>query len=161
MTILEKLVGSGRTERGAIDPKVKAERKKKETKWILKLRTVYPYGLNDRINDEFKRTQERKRINNLFPPLPRNRVRVARGQNRTGTPSFSAPSFITILDKYLRSNLQDAMNFIRISLTTKVILNKPMSFCLTPLVNLQNLNFDNGIQLDWISLNQNCTKRKN
>ena len=47
--ILEKIEGNGRTDRGAIDATQTAFRKQRELHWMLKLRTVYPYGLNDRI----------------------------------------------------------------------------------------------------------------
>ena len=39
---------------GDIDPVRKAERKKRELHWMKTLRTVYPYGLNDRLGDEYK-----------------------------------------------------------------------------------------------------------
>ena len=52
--ILEKLPGSGRTEENVMDMDSKPLRKARELHWMLKLRTIYPYGLNDRIGDEFK-----------------------------------------------------------------------------------------------------------
>ena len=36
-------------------------RKTRETYWMHKLRTIFPYGLNDRIEDEFK--TDNKQIN--------------------------------------------------------------------------------------------------
>ena len=76
--IIEKLEGSGRTARNAIDPSETAKRRAREVSWMLKLRTVYPYGLNDRI-DEYQREQ-RKCIANKFPPLKRNFERQGRGK---------------------------------------------------------------------------------
>ena len=52
--IIEKLVGNGRTVRGAIDPSETSKRRSREVHWMLKLRTVFPYGLNDRV-DEYQR----------------------------------------------------------------------------------------------------------
>ena len=49
--INEKLEVKGRTGRGAIDCGLAVLHRKKEAEWIWKLRTVYPYGLNDRIKD--------------------------------------------------------------------------------------------------------------
>ena len=53
VNIIEKLSGSGRDDNGNPIPGVTVERQKKETKWMLTLQTVYPYGLNDRVGDEY------------------------------------------------------------------------------------------------------------
>ena len=71
LQIIEKLKGDGRvedkeekeekddkkkkTKRAPMDTGVGVERRKRETFWIRTLRTAYPYGLNDRIGDEYKR----------------------------------------------------------------------------------------------------------
>ena len=44
--IIEKWQGNGRASRGAIDLGEAVLRRKRKTKSMLKLRTVYPYGLN-------------------------------------------------------------------------------------------------------------------
>ena len=77
--ILEKLEGNGRTERGALDASKTQERKAKEKEWMLKLRTVYPYGLYDRIGDEFKDDHCHVQVGNKFPALSRSFPRVGRG----------------------------------------------------------------------------------
>ena len=48
--IIEKWQGNGRTSRGAIDLGEAVLRRKRETEWMLKLRTVYPYGLNEKVD---------------------------------------------------------------------------------------------------------------
>ena len=53
VNIIEELYGSGRDDNGIPIPGVRVERQKKETKWMLTLQTVYPYGLNDRVGDEY------------------------------------------------------------------------------------------------------------
>ena len=53
VNIIEKLHGTGRDEHGSIDSAITAIRRKKETDWMLKLRTVFPHGLNDRVGDEY------------------------------------------------------------------------------------------------------------
>ena len=75
--IIEKLEGNGRTARNEIDPSATSKRRAREVHWMLKLRTVYRYGLNDRI-DEYQR-EERKCVARRFPPLKRNFERRARG----------------------------------------------------------------------------------
>ena len=53
INIIEKLSGSGRDDNDIPIPGVTVEKQKKETKWMLTLQTVYPYGLNDRVGDEY------------------------------------------------------------------------------------------------------------
>ena len=53
VNIIEKLSGYGRGDNGIPIPGVTVERQKKETKWMFTFRTVYPYGLNDRVGDEY------------------------------------------------------------------------------------------------------------
>ena len=54
VSILEKLEGIGRTDRNATDVTSKPVRKASERYWMMELRTVYSYGLNDRVGDEYK-----------------------------------------------------------------------------------------------------------
>ena len=61
VNIIEKLEGTGRTERNTMDFAAKPLRKARETYWMHELRTIFPYGLNDRIGDEFK--TDNKHIN--------------------------------------------------------------------------------------------------
>ena len=70
--IIEKLEDDGRTERNALNSQVTSLRKARETHWMLKLRTVYPFGLNDRIGDEHRNTTGVSMIACRFPPLKRS-----------------------------------------------------------------------------------------
>ena len=63
--IIEKLEGNGRRTRGAIDPSYTSKRRAREVHWMLKLQTVFSYGLNDRI-DEYQR-EHRNCIGERFP----------------------------------------------------------------------------------------------
>ena len=45
--ILEKLPGNGYNSSGEMDLEMLAIRKAREDDWIKKLRTIYPYGLNE------------------------------------------------------------------------------------------------------------------
>ena len=64
--IIEKLDGDGYLN-GAIDEKMRDYRLQREDHWIKTLRTVYPYGLNEKT----KGMNEDTPIGKLFPPLPR------------------------------------------------------------------------------------------
>ena len=46
MQIIEKWLGNGRTSCGAVNLVEAVVRRKSETEWMVKLRTVYPYVLN-------------------------------------------------------------------------------------------------------------------
>ena len=65
--IIEKLPGNG-YRNGAMDQKMLQFRLEREDYWIKKLRTVYPYGLNEKT----KFMKEGVPIGRLFPPLPRH-----------------------------------------------------------------------------------------
>ena len=117
--ILEKLEGNGRTERGALDASKTQERKAKEKEWMLKLRTVYPYGLYDRIGDEFKDDHCHVQVGNKFPALSRSFPRVGRGVLRYGQNiGITGVQFIALLKQKLGSDLPNTINFIRSSLSS-------------------------------------------
>ena len=54
VNIIEKLSRSGRDDNGIPIPGATGQRQKMETKWLITLQTVYPYGLNDKVGDEYK-----------------------------------------------------------------------------------------------------------
>ena len=85
--ILEKLPGDG-YENGSIDDKMRKYRLEREDYWMKTLRTVYPYGLNDRA----KSINSDNPVGSLFPPLPRHGSRFVDQRtrtNRNSTPSHS------------------------------------------------------------------------
>ena len=120
--IIEKVSGTGRVgSTKTIDPDVTCIRKSKEKDWMLKLRTVYPYGLNDRIGDEYDPNKEQN-IFSRFPSLSRNK---SRNKIRTKLPVSTNTilnNFIYIVNESIRSNLKNTMNLIRALLSS---LNKP------------------------------------
>ena len=113
--IIEKLPGNGRNARKALDPNVTAIRKSAELKWILKLRTVFPYGLNDRIGDEYKNDYSHNLVGNKFPSLKRSKKRLVRGTLHKGT-NDSPFKFISDFKETLNNTIPDAMNFLAIRL---------------------------------------------
>ena len=123
--ILEKMCGSGRTERGAIDLNARRIRLKRERHWMLKLRTVYPFGLNAKIGDEFLRDDDDECISPKFPKLARQFVQGTKGSHLKQH-KMSAESFLNQLDTILNTNIKEAMNFLRTclhSLSKKVLKN--------------------------------------
>ena len=114
--ILEKLEGTGRTERKAIDVSITSHRRKREEFWMKTLRTVYPYGLNDRVSDDYMKDQDHDKIWLKFPPLKRVYSRIGRGINRKGHCKLDHETFMAKLEHLLTSDVKEAMNFIRMSL---------------------------------------------
>ena len=143
--ILEKLVGTGRTNRNAIDASITSYRKDREDYWIKLLRTAYPYGLNDRLSDDYMKDQDTSMIGLRFPPLKRSYQRLSRGLNRKGNTRLNHVEFLSTLDNMLIENLKDSLNFIRMSLSSMkkselkllgdnlndLLLNKPIDFPFT------------------------------
>ena len=115
--VIEKIEGSGRTERNAIDPKETSFRRKREDFWMKTLRTVHPYGLNDRVGDDFMRDQATDRIGLKFPPLKRSFDRRNRRVKRTGNNRFKHDVFLKDLEEMLVHDIKNALNYIRTSLT--------------------------------------------
>lgn len=116
--ILEKLEGEGRTARGALDASITSKRKERELYWMMKLRTVFPYGLNDRIGDEFKNEDTHFAVGRRFPPLNRIRPRVSRGCLRKGKNSLTGSQFLDQLKDLLHGQLSEALYFIRIRVSS-------------------------------------------
>lgn len=140
--ILEKLEGSGRTERKTIDVTTTTLRRKREDYWMKTLRTVYPYGLNDRVGDDYMKDQATERIGLKFPTLKRSFNRSNRRENRKGHHCLDHEHFLKRLHEVLTGNIKEALNFIRISLITMkkeelkrlgdtindLLLSKPLDF---------------------------------
>ncbi len=115
--ILEKLEGNGRIGPGARDPidqTSKRIRRAREKHWMLKLRTVFPFGLNDKVDGEWiRRSDDATPVSTKFPKLCRSE-RVSRGnklnQNRT------LDSFLDSLKVILDDRFKDAMNYLHVLL---------------------------------------------
>ena len=147
---VEKLIGNGRTKRKAIDPEHTALRKKRELYWMLELRTIFPYRLNDRIGDEYKKVDAHFAVGKRFLTLKRNYPRLSRGKNRTGINKLSCDNFLLQLDRILMSDIKEALNFIRKSLSS---LNKKELKKLGEIISDKLNNVDNDFQFSqWYSM---------
>ena len=116
--IIEKLQGNGRDAEGTMDPAITAVRRKKETNWMLKLRTVFPHGLNDRVGDEYMSDKDLCNIYSKFPPLIRVKDRHRIRSKNYISSQFISKYFIYILNESFRTNLKNTMNLIRTLLSS-------------------------------------------
>ena len=71
---LKELEGNDRAARNALDASITSIRKQSEKTWMLKLRTIYPYGLNYCLGDEYKKENTHVLVYNKFPPPLENAI---------------------------------------------------------------------------------------
>ena len=111
--ILENFSGSGYVHK-KVCPGARAKRLKREDCWIKTLRTIYPYGLNERTRDNNNNIQ----IGSLFPPLPRTGERRNRSRHNRNNrkQACSLEYFFQQLNDLINNNLKQSFNTIRIML---------------------------------------------
>ena len=107
VNIIEKFEGTGCTERNTMDFAAKPLRKARETSLMHELRTISPYGLNDRIGDEFKTDNKHINVAAKFSSLPRKYNRANRGKNHKGVPRLLAQQFVKDLNQMLNTSIKD------------------------------------------------------
>ena len=116
--ILEKLVGTGYDNDGLLDSDITKLRQTREDVWIKRLRTLYPYGLNEKAFDKISDSTEiSNAVGKLYPPLDRNKVRPVRTRRRDKSPNIdSVASFFNFLNECFLKDLKTVFNNIRINL---------------------------------------------
>ena len=93
---------------------------------MLKLRTVYPNGLNEKVDicEDDKNVKRFKSddgiVGKLFPSLHRlfERDQICRHVNGKGINILNYKQFITNLNNYLKNHLPNALNYIRMLLVS-------------------------------------------
>ena len=104
-----------------IDKSVESERRKRETYWIKALRTAYPYGLNSRIGEEYKKVNnDIDVIGKYFIKTGGRGIYGSRGKRhaRHTHCRLTKFNFTDLLNQTLKNDLPNAPNFIRISITS-------------------------------------------
>ena len=71
---------------------------------MLKLKTVYPYGLNNHLGVEYKKEVTHVLIGNKLSPLYRKHDRVSRGTVQKNNISFSPDEFLMKLKHHISHN---------------------------------------------------------
>ena len=100
-----------------MDSVAKPLRKTREH-WVHGLRSIFPYGLNDRIVDEFKTDNKHVNVAAKFSSLPRKYSRANRGKNHKGVPRLLPQQFIKDLNQILNTSIKYAPKFTRISISS-------------------------------------------
>ena len=101
-----------------MDSETKPLRKTREAYWMHELRAIFPYGLNDRIRNEFKTDNKHINVAAKFSFFPRKYSRANRGKNHKGVPRLLSQKFVKDLNQMLNTSIKDAPNFIRISISS-------------------------------------------
>ena len=122
--IVEQMSGNGRLANGKVDLDIQRERKKREDGWMLKLRSVYPYGLNDGLNSMpegglpyASREGIDGVVGKLFPALPRQNSRVVRSRSHYKK-VINVNNFMSDLKQWLSLEISSAAFYIRTALSS-------------------------------------------
>ena len=91
LQILKKLEGNWRTTRNAMKG---STRKQHEEIWMLKLITIYPYSLNDRLEDEYKKENTHVLVGTKFPHVPSKHDKVSYRTIHKNINPFSPDEFL-------------------------------------------------------------------
>ena len=118
--ILEKLPGTGYDEGGKLDPEATKSRLTREDFWMKRLRTLYPYGLNEKAFDKKCDSKEvDTAVGRYFPPLSRRTPRPARTRSRHHSHEVtSLCSFFEKINNWFDEDKTTLFN------CTRVLLNK-------------------------------------
>ena len=114
--VLEKLPGNGYDIYGHPDVKMRELRKSKEDSWIKTLRTLYPYGLNEKLGGTITdSTTVDTATGRIFPRLLRiGDIPIRSRQNRNNkTSTVSCDDFFTNVHSLLLETRKSSFNCIR------------------------------------------------
>ena len=96
-----------------VDPQLTKERRKREDQWMLKLRTVYPYGLNDALNEIVDTTGI---VGRTYPSLQCSHSRPSIRSISKNTKLMDHDIFFTKFRHLLDNQLRSVAHFLRVSL---------------------------------------------
>ena len=132
--IIEAFTGSGYNEFNEVDDSMRAHRLKREEHWIKTLRTIYPYGLNERLRCLDSSKKQNDCIGKIYPPLPRHGPTHRRNHSHHNIRPSSITSniFFVKINNLLENDLQNSMYHIRLilNMTRKKVLKQIASFIL-------------------------------
>ena len=143
--IIEKLPGSGFTNTGELDDTITKLRKDREDVWIKQLRTIFPYGLNEKVaGKETNSSLIHPATGKLFPPIPRTGERPIRSRlnKNNRVPIQTVSQFFQLIDSYIIQDIKNSFNNIRILLNrSKKKLLKEIAHSI---IERENFNYVEG-----------------
>ena len=104
--ILEKLPGNGFGVDGKVDKNISILRRKKETEWMLRLRTVYPYGMNHDVGKNLE--QGDLVVGTLFPKISKRKRSTSHSRGFRPHPVFNLTDFNLFINNTLENDLKHA-----------------------------------------------------
>ena len=121
--IIENLPGNGYKSDGSIDVEMSKVRKDREDTWIRKMRTLFPYGLCEKVRNKVNNCAVvHEAVGKSYQgfPIPRTGVRPTRNrENRNHRDSIiSCEDFFSSLEDIFQNDLKNSFNRIRIHLNT-------------------------------------------
>ena len=146
--VIEKLPGDGYDELGEVCSEMRDKRLEREDFWMKRLRSIYPYGLNEKAKEKSKMV-DNTCIGRLFPPLPRNGERPVSSRNNRNNhlSTITKDEFFCQFDNVIQNNIQESMNHIRKILdTVKKRVLKEIAFSI-----IDNSWNENGRYKQWYS----------
>ena len=137
--VLEIFQGNGYVN-GKVCPKDREQRLIREEHWMKTLRTIFPYGLNERA----RHNDENSSVGRLFPPIPRMTTRKTgeRSNNHNHANDDSLESFFDSFNYVLLTDKKDALYKLR------VLLNKTKKKTLK-LIASEILHKNNTFDFDY------------
>ena len=117
--ILEKFKGDGYGDDNKPDPAVTKLRQDREDFWIKLLRTLYPYGLNEKAFDKLSSSsQPQNAIGRFYPQLERCKIRPKgkRFRDRASNDITSAKDFYLKINMWYKDDIKNTFNKIRLTL---------------------------------------------
>jgi hypothetical protein len=140
--IIEKLPGTGYDQFNVLCEQQTRKRRDAEDDWMKKLRTIYPYGLNELAKSKLSNCSvQGGSVGHLFPPIPRNGDRPNRSRiNRNNkSSSTSSEDFFTSVDDLLTNDIMNSFHKIRCILNnTKKKILKEIAF---NIIHRENFEF--------------------
>ena len=79
--IIEKFPSTGYNQSGKTDPSMRDKRLTAEDVWMKNLRTIFPYGSNERAKEINGHLSDDEPIGKIFPPLSRTVRTIVRSRN--------------------------------------------------------------------------------
>ena len=144
--------GSGYNQAGEVDANLRSQRLEHEDYWIKCMRTIYPYGLNDKAKEL---SLNRNSVGHLFPHIPRETRHNSRTRKRRTNNPLTHEDFFYDVYMWFYDRPKESFNLTRklLNKCKKVVLKRIASSIINgddPCLHDENLNTFHEYILDII-----------